>query len=298
MGDLQLPGITLWLDREYNVARSQIELPGIGKIVLYRTSRAEATKAGGAATLDIGKAADIRLDRAIRRPHEAESILYGITYTGDDDPKATFVQDGRQQVRNLKGKTFELDVRAIRRPASAARQGVVPQEFLETSFFITCDDPRVRDLARKAVGNETDPWRKALRIERWVHENMKSYNPTVEFSTAAQVARGLEGDCRHYAVLTAAMCRAAGVPSRTAIGLIYVDKPAGPVMGFHMWTEVLVNGDWLGLDATLGRGGVGPAHLKITDHSWHNVQSLNPTLPVLRVLGKVSIRVLRVSPGE
>jgi transglutaminase-like putative cysteine protease len=94
------------------------------------------------------------------------------------------------------------------------------------------------------------------------------------------------------------MCRAAGVPSRTAIGLIYVDKPAGPVMGFHMWTEVLVNGGWLGIDATLGRGGIGPAHLKITDHSWHNVQSLNPTLPVLRVLGKVSLRVLRVLPGE
>src|SRR5262249_45414393 len=165
-------------------------------------------------------------------------------------------------------------------------------------FFITCDDAHVRELARKAVGTETDPWKQARLIERWVHHNMKRYNPTVEFATAAQVAQALEGDCRHYAVLTAAMCRAVGIPSRTAIGLIDADKAAGPVLGFHMWTEVYVYGDWLGLDATLGRGGVGPAHLKITDHSWHNVQSLTPTLPVLRVLGKVSVRVLRVNGGD
>ena len=38
------------------------------------------------------------------------------------------------------------------------------------------------------------------------------------------------------------------------------------------------------LDATLGRGKVSPAHLKITDHSWHETQSLTPMLPLLRVL--------------
>jgi hypothetical protein len=39
---------------------------------------------------------------------------------------------------------------------------------------------------------------------------------------------------------------------------------------------------------------VGAAHLKITDHSWHEVQSLTPLVPLLRVLGKVSIEVVSV----
>jgi len=64
-------------------------------------------------------------------------------------------------------------------------------------------------------------------------------------------------------------------------------------MGFHMWTEVWIKGQWIGIDATLGRGSIGAAHIKISDHSWHEVQSLTPMLPVSRVLGKLSIEVIR-----
>ena len=39
---------------------------------------------------------------------------------------------------------------------------------------------------------------------------------------------------------------------------------------------------------------VGATHLKITDSSWDNTQSLAPLLPVIRVLGKLSIEVVRV----
>ena len=88
--------------------------------------------------------------------------------------------------------------------------------------------------------------------------------------------------------------RAEGLPSRTAIGLVYVEKGRQPYLGFHMWTEVLVEGQWLGLDATLGQGGVGVGHVKISDHSWHGVQSQTPLLPLARVLGKVAVEVVRV----
>ena len=53
-----------------------------------------------------------------------------------------------------------------------------------------------------------------------------------------------------------------------------------PGLAFHMWTEVLINGEWLAIDATLGQGSVGPGHIKITDHSWNDVISFTPLLPV------------------
>ena len=34
------------------------------------------------------------------------------------------------------------------------------------------------------------------------------------------------------------------------------------------------------MDATLGQGSVGPGHIKITDHSWAEVMSFTPLLPV------------------
>jgi transglutaminase-like putative cysteine protease len=88
------------------------------------------------------------------------------------------------------------------------------------------------------------------------------------------------------------MCRAVGVPSRTAIGLVHV--PAERAMGYHMWMEVWVNGKWYALDPTLGQGRVGAAHIKITDQHWNDTQNLLPFLPLTRVLGKLEIEVLDV----
>src|SRR5205085_5194550 len=156
----------------------------------------------------------------------------------------------------------------------------------QSNFFITSDDDRVKQHAKIAAAGETDPWRKAQRIEKWVHENMKVQNFSEAMAPASEVARTLTGDCTEYAMLAAAMCRSAGVPSRTAIGLVYVDapQPRQPFFGFHMWTEVWVNGEWIAIDATLGQGGIGAAHLKIADASWHDTRSMTPLLPIMRVL--------------
>ena len=52
-------------------------------------------------------------------------------------------------------------------------------------------------------------------------------------------------------------------PARVVAGLVYV--PAKQGFGFHMWNEVLIRGQWIPLDGTLGRGGIGGAHLKLSD---------------------------------
>jgi transglutaminase-like putative cysteine protease len=290
---LQLPGMTVWLDKDYTPLKAQTELPWVGKLTYYRTTRAVATAKNGALAVDIGTAADIPLSKPIPNPQQLKAVLYSITLKGDDDPKTAFVQDSRQEVKSVKGNRLELQVRAVREPAQGLAPVTVPEEYLASNYFLNCDDAKVKELAERAAGKVEGQWKKAQAMERWVHGAMSKSSAT-EFTTAGQVARNLAGDCRQHAVLLAAMCRAVGIPSRTSLGLIYVSKARGPVMGFHMWTEVWVQGQWLGLDATLGQGSVGPTHLKIADHSWHNTQSLTPMLPVLRVLGKMSIEVIRV----
>jgi transglutaminase-like putative cysteine protease len=100
-------------------------------------------------------------------------------------------------------------------------------------------------------------------------------------------------------MLGAAMCRAAGVPSRTAIGLVYdKDRQSGPILAYHMWVEVWVRGQWLGIDGTQGAGSVGADHIKISESTWYDVQSLTPLLPLQRILGKIVIEVVRVNDDE
>ncbi len=295
----QLPSVTRWLDAELTPVCSRTELPGIGTLTLYRSTAEAARRSGGpaAALTNIGTSQLIPTQR-IRRPYDTEDAVYRVTVRGATDPAAAFAQDGRQEVRSVRGATVELHVRARHQPGPERGAREPGPEFLQSCYFINSADAQVRALARQAVGAETDPWRKALRIESWVHGHMRKQTRPEAFAPADQVARTLEGDCTEYAVLTAAMCRAAGVPARAAVGLVYVDSVRGPAFGFHMWAEVWVRGGWMPVDATLGRGYVGATHLKISDHSWADTRSLTPLLPAMSLAGKVAIEVVRTSPGE
>jgi transglutaminase-like putative cysteine protease len=289
---VQPPTLVSWLDKEFMPLRSQMEIPGIGLVTLYRATRAAALAPADRVPLDLGLDNFVRLKAPIEAPYEKQHVVYRVTVKGDDDPITTFARNRRQRVKNVSGQSFELDVRSARGPQEGVADKKPGDEFTQSSYFITSADPKVKAHARAAVGDETDPWQKALRIEQWVSKHMKSQSNEA-LAPADQVAQTLQGDCTEYAMLTAAMCRAEGVASRTAVGLIYADTDKqGPVFAFHMWTEVWVQGQWVPIDATLGRGYVGATHLKITDHSWHDVRAMTPLLPVLRVLGKVSIEVV------
>ncbi|MBI3407552.1 MAG: transglutaminase family protein [Planctomycetes bacterium] len=291
--NVQLPPLFTWVNDDLTPVRMEMEIPGLGKVTLYRTSKQVATSKGAEANLtDIGLSQFVRLKKSIPQPYETAAAVYRISIKDDEDPASAFSRDGRQEVKSVKGNSFELHVKAGNNSAEKAVDAVGP-EFSQSSYFINSKDRRVIDHAREAVGAETDPWKKALRIEKWVHSHMKSVNYEA-LATADHVARTLEGDCTEYAMLAAAMCRAEDVPSRTAVGLIYANVKGSPVFAFHMWTEVFVDRVWRPIDATLGKGRVGATHLKISDQSWHEERTMTPLLPVIRVLGRVSIDVLRV----
>jgi hypothetical protein len=289
---VKLPTLTMWLDAEGKPLRQQVEAAGLGKLTLYRTSREVAMAPGkGAPVADIGINQLVRLNKKLLNPNDFNAVTFRITVKGEDDASSAFVNDDRQKVKEAKGATFVIQVKGSRGPVKGQPSAKIGDEFSQSSFFITSADAKVKELARTAVGKENDAWKKALLLERWVFSNVR-YTNKEALATADEVARTLEGDCTEFAMLLAAMCRAEGVPSRIAIGLVYADTTYGPAMGFHMWTEVWVQDQWVPLDATQGRGQVGPTHLKIADHSWHEIRSLTPLYPLLRVLGKVQIEIV------
>jgi hypothetical protein len=296
IGDVQLPGATYWLDDNRMPVRSEADIPGLGPVTLVATTEVMARRPGIALAHlpNIGTGNLITIANRIYQPYDTEAAVYRITIKGEEAPATAFAQDDRQQIKYAKGRSFELHVRPRRDPVPGLPERKVGTEFLQSCYYIKSDDVRVREHARQAVAQETDPWRQALRIERWVHQHMRKDNGSDAFATADHVAQTLRGDCTEYAMLAAAMCRAAGIPSRAVVGLVYVDSGRGPSFGFHMWAEVWVRGQWMPIDATLGKGYVGATHLKIADHSWADTQSLTPILPAMRVVGKTAIEVIRV----
>lgn len=297
---LEAPGTTIrpprtiwWLDGSFVPIRREMEIEGLGTLVLTRTTR-EGALGGGviAPVVDVGSRSLIPLDRAIPRPYDAKLVLYRVTVRDEDDPTSVLVQDDHQEIRNVRGNRFDLLVHPVRPGSDTAGNARPGPEYLASSHYIDHNDERIEQMTRKAVGSEKDDWKKAQRIERWVKNALRTDN-AAPLVPASGVARSLRGDCRHHAFLTAAMCRSAGLPARTAIGLLYVTR-GGPKLGFHTWVEVYLDGRWVGIDSTLGKGGVSATHLKISQHSWHDTASLTPLLPVNRVLGKLRVEVVRI----
>jgi hypothetical protein len=290
---VQLPGQVVWLEDRMPV-RYEWDFPGLGRTILYPTTEQVAKEAGVAPVLpDLLVQNTIPVKKVIDKPYDTRRAVYRITVKGDDAASAAFSRDARQEARKARGETFELHVTALRAPAKGEKGDPPGKEYLASTTFVDCDDALIKRRAERITRSEKDPWRKAQMIEKWVHDNMKGSN-AIGSATASQVARDLTGDCRQHALLTTALCRAIKVPARTATGLLYVDDggKGKPGLAYHMWTEVWVKGQWLALDATLGKGGVGACHLKIMDQSWRDGQTLAENLPVLRVLGKLSVEVM------
>ena len=61
-----------------------------------------------------------------------------------------------------------------------------------------------------------------------------------------------------------------------------------------MWNELWVDERWLPLDATLGRGEIGAAHLKLSDSNLAGAQAYSCFLPVAQVIGQIKIEILDV----
>jgi transglutaminase-like putative cysteine protease len=274
----------------------------LGKLVVERATRELALAPPDASAGDLLRDQAIKLNRRLPPPDKIRRIVYRIQVPGVKESAKAFATDGlRQKVIGFDDDTHvvDLQVTPVRSPRDLKEPKDAPAEFLESNKFINCEDEGVRKAARKAVGDEKDPWQKARKIERWVRDNMKVLNFTQAMATSDEVARTLEGDCTEFAMLTAAMCRAEGVPSRTAIGLVYVDRPGAPELAWHMWTEVYIRGQWLGLDATLGRGGISAGHLKVSDHSWHETTNLTPLLPMMQIMtGKTRAEIASIEADD
>ena len=58
--------------------------------------------------------------------------------------------------------------------------------------------------------------------------------------------------------------------------------------------EVWIRDRWVPLDATLGRGGIGAAHLKLADSNLHGAGAFAAMMPVFHVIGQLELEIVDV----
>lgn len=121
------------------------------------------------------------------------------------------------------------------------------EPYLRAEPFIEANHPVIRNLAIALVGDETDPVVASRRILEYVHERLeKEYAPSLP--SAIEALRSGSGDCNEHAALAVALLRAAGVPSRVALGVVRQNES----WYYHAWPEVWLGGEWVATDPTFG----------------------------------------------
>ena len=224
-------------------------------------------------------------------PRKTTYVQYRITLK-DADPSTIFPADPRQEIKPGGDKnSILLNVFSRGPQEGEAGPADVDPTFIQPNGIITSDDERVARLTDRATRGARDPWDKAVKISHWVFENIRDKNFATAFAPAVEVARNLTGDCSEHAVLAAAMSRHAGIPSRVAVGLLYVDNERQRIKGFgyHVWHEVYVNGRWVALDSSWDQSLVDATHIKLGDTSLDGVAPFEAFLPIARVQGKLEI---------
>lgn len=139
-------------------------------------------------------------------------------------------------------------------------------KMLKPTSYLQSDDKKIIALAKQATKGIKDAGIAAKKIEEFVGEYISEKNLSVGYATASEVASSKQGDCSEHAVLTAAMCRAVGIPARVAVGLVYVERFGSRrnIFGGHAWTQAYIGDKWIGIDATRG---FGAGHLELATGS-------------------------------
>jgi len=281
---------TLWMDAGGEVLKTHVA--ALDQLSVRSTQVLAKAPGGAADKLDLGLDLFVKVESPLAKPHQTSEVVYRVELA-NANPLEVFADGPTQKVKSLGPHTAEITVTGRNPRADHTGLGnpqKPPAEYLAANSILQLDDARLQQMAVEAKGTATEPQQVAVALEKYVHGAMKQHDFSQGFATAAEVAESRAGDCTEHAVLLAALARINGIPSRVAIGLVYVE--AAGAFGYHMWTEVLLNGVWIPLDATIGRGGTSAAYLKLNDSSLEGASAYSSFLSVAQVLGQLKVSVV------
>jgi transglutaminase-like putative cysteine protease len=193
------------------------------------------------------------------------------------------------------GQTVSGDVFEVRYSEHLPPGPPDPQaaRYLGPESFIESDAPEIVAEARKATGDAAGPREKAERLVRYVNALLEK-KPTISLPSALEVLRTKVGDCNEHTVLYVAMARAVEIPSRVAVGLVFLRG----AFYYHAWPEVYLEepdgrGVWIAVDPTLNQFAADATHVRLARGG------LDRQAAILPVVGRAKAAILdfQMRPG-
>lgn len=279
----------LWFDQNFQIIRTEFDLP-FGKVVVRQADRAAAMRSlsGSELSKESYEGTLARANVRLPDPRSIEKITLHLTHRKPELGWPAF-DSPNQKIRK---KTRDTVVLEVSRPEwHRSAEELDPDLFRKPNAILQSDDAGVMQLAASILDKVPDnSLAKARALQDWVAENMK-LDLGIAIAPASEVARNRRGTCIAYAVLLASLQRAAGVPSRVAMGYVYTSG----IWGGHAWTEALIDGAWLPFDAAAYSPGVADAaRFQFGSYTLEDNMAA-ATIEAAKVYGYVDVAILQYS---
>jgi hypothetical protein len=196
--------------------------------------------------------------------------------------KGPVLSTGRQRMQD---RVLEIQKEGIPdRPSYLLGQHKFPQNlkgFLDPEFNIESQDKEILETVQRITGEDRNPVSAAKKILQWVYRNVDK-KPVLSIPSALEVLRTKAGDCNEHATLLTALLRAAQIPARLSIGLVYTrDK-----FYYHAWTEAYLGEEWISMDATLNQMPADASHIKLLEGN------IEKQIEIAGLIGELKVQIL------
>jgi len=262
---MPMGSMTYWQDLRGDMLKAEMVLG----LTMLKETREEALSIPDvkyAPPSDVAEAIAVKAEKPIDNPRAVRHLKLRMS----SNSGFAAVTDARQKVAVSHPEptttVAEIGITAQDVDPSAAmkladlRKNVPAQlkEYLRPTPYLQATDPSIKSTAKQVVGAETNSFWAVDRLRDWVHRNMTTRADIGVLRSSVDIYKERVGVCRDYAILYAALARAAGIPTRLATGLVYVNG----AFYYHAWAESYV-GKWVDVDPTLPTAFVDATHVKL-----------------------------------
>ena len=174
---------TIWCDRAGNGLKSLLTEMGLET---YRATKAQALEETEAA--DLGWGVAVEVEGPISDPHSAKQMSYRVRIKGGD-PASVFVSGASQEIASVDTETADITVHALRpgtlRHSAFGDNDKPTSADMQPNSYIQSDNAKVVALAKKPAGDEKDPWKTVVKLEKFAGEHITEKGLSEAFATAA-----------------------------------------------------------------------------------------------------------------
>lgn len=211
-------------------------------------------------SVDLAVATSIKTDKPLTNPGKLGYLKLKVSgrdlkLAPNDEHQSVI---GKDKVWTVTVHPPKLDAKPGSTIAESAKS---KPAWLKPSMYVPSDNATFKALAKQIVGRETNVKKAALMIKSHVQRSMSPNAGIGVLRDASEILKTKEGVCRDYAILTATLMRAAGIPTRLVSGLVNWDGN----FYYHAWVEVWDGSRWLGMDSTTPDAQISAAHIKLSD---------------------------------